>query len=171
MYLLKYWSKSNHKNGICFLIETKQFLLFIMFYHWKMDQIQNYFQNTLCWSKYSPNLECQTAQPKSLTIQTSLDNLGVEIWMVWGLGWTVWKWRFWDLRVFYPCQYLVHFLQKYHPSTSPAKTDEEPVGPYSPLILLPPALCDVTATSVMYIALTLTRFVAKRLCLQCRPCV
>ena len=55
---------------------------------------------------------------------------------------------------------LVHFLQKYHPSTSPAKTDEEPVGPYSPLILLPPALCDVTATSVMYIALTLTRFVA-----------
>ena len=78
MYLLKYWSKSNHKNGICFLIETKQFLLFIMFYHWKMDQIQNYFQNTLCWSKYSPNLECQTASPNPWLSRRP---------------WTIWVWR------------------------------------------------------------------------------
>ena len=52
-------------------------------------------------------------------------------------------------------------MQKYRPSVpdpEPSKKEEteEPVGSYSPFILLPPALCDVTATSIMYVALTLT---------------
>ena len=54
------------------------------------------------------------------------------------------------------------FFQKFNPSQpdeeaiKKSEEEEEPVGSYSPLILLPPALCDVTATSIMYVALTLT---------------
>ncbi len=52
--------------------------------------------------------------------------------------------------------YIVRAYKRRRAASSIEEVEEPSARPYSPFVFLPPALCDMTATSIQYIGLTLT---------------